>query len=180
MTGKGCIIPDFRLLGNIWPICLLLVPTHSSPLIPPTWGVNFNNMFMCSFYKQRFQKRKKDSQVISVFLRFWYLHMQKLLKTCCWNWHKWSISPTCLCAAFTNKDSKSAKRTVKSSVSFCAFGICTCKSCSKHVVEIDTSGQFFQHVYVQLLQMKIPKAQKIFKSSVSFCTFEICTCKSCS
>jgi len=109
MTGKGCIIPDFRLLGNIWPICLLLVPTHSSPLIPPTWGVNFNNMFMCSFYKQRFQKRKKDSQVISVFLRFWYLHMQKLLKKCCWNWHKWSISPTCLCAAFTNKDSKSAK-----------------------------------------------------------------------
>jgi hypothetical protein len=65
----------------------LLVSAHAKAaqnmLLKLTQVVNFSNMFMCSFYKQRFQKRKKDSQVISVFLRFWYLHMQKLLKTCC-------------------------------------------------------------------------------------------------
>ena len=36
---------------------------------------NFTSMFTYNFYGQKFQKRKKDSQVISVFLRFWDLRM---------------------------------------------------------------------------------------------------------
>ncbi len=43
--------------------------------------------------------------------------------------HLWSILPICLCTAFTCPDPKSAKKRVKPLVSFCAFGICTRKSC---------------------------------------------------
>jgi len=46
-----------------------------------------------------------------------------------------------LLEAFTHADPKSAKNTVKLSVSFCAFGICPCKSCSKNVDEIDNKFQ---------------------------------------
>jgi len=40
-----------------------------------------------------------------------------------------SISSTCLQAAFTPADPKKQKKTVKSSVSFCTFGICTRRNC---------------------------------------------------
>jgi len=50
--------------------------------------------------------------------------------------HLWSILPICLCTAFTCPDPKSAKKRVKPLVSFCAFGICTRKSCWWNVGEI--------------------------------------------
>jgi len=42
-----------------------------------------------------------------------------------------------LCAAFMLVVPKSVKNTVKSSVSFYAFGICTHKSCTQNVDEIE-------------------------------------------
>ncbi len=48
-------------------------------------GVDFTNILREVFYARRSQKRKKDSQVTSVFLRFWDLHVQKLLVKCWWN-----------------------------------------------------------------------------------------------
>jgi len=55
---------------------------------------------------------------------------QKLLAKCFWNWRQVSISQTCLRVAFTCADPKSAKKTVTSSVSFCAFVIFVCKNWS--------------------------------------------------
>jgi len=48
------------------------------------------------------------------------------------------------------------------------------KSCSSNIGEINTKGQFHQHIYMQLLHTQIPKT---VKSSVSFCTFGIWTRK---
>jgi len=45
----------------------------------------FHQCFMSSFYLHRFQMRK-DTQVISVFLRFWDLCMQKAHLKCWWIW----------------------------------------------------------------------------------------------
>ncbi len=42
-----------------------------------------------------------------------------------------------LCQAFTLVDPETVKNTVKSSVSFYAFGICVCKSCTLNVDEIE-------------------------------------------
>ena len=52
------------------------------------WGLGlvawcqFHQHFTRSFYVDRTQKRKKDSQVKQIFLRFWDLGAQKLLVKC--------------------------------------------------------------------------------------------------
>jgi len=50
-----------------------------------TWG-RFHQHFICNFSKERSQKCKNDSQVTSVFLRFWNLCTWKLCVKHWWNW----------------------------------------------------------------------------------------------
>ncbi len=93
-----------------------------------SWG-KFHQCSTSSFYACRSQKRKKCIQVVSLFLRFWDLHTQKLLIKCWWNWLLGSISPTYLRADFTRVVPKSV-RVSKLSVSFYTFGICARKNCA--------------------------------------------------
>jgi hypothetical protein len=87
-----------RIKSSCQYLFTLLVSTGTKAacrmLMKLTPGLDFENMFVSSFYKRRFQKHKK---------------------------------------------------TVNSSVSFCSFGICLCKSCSKNVDEIDP--RFFTSIY---------------------------------
>jgi len=69
------------------------------------------------------------------------------------------------------------KISVKSSVSFFAFGIRAHKSCVKNVAEIDTWIDF-TNFYAKLLHTKIPKAQKDWQLDSLFCAFWICAHKS--
>ena len=49
----------------------------------------------------------------------------------------------------------------------------------KMKLHLNTRGQFHQHVYVQLLCMQIPKAQKRQSTKAAFCAFGICMRQSC-
>jgi len=53
-------------------------------------------------------------------------------------------------AAFTREEPESAKKTVKLSIFFCAFGICAHKSCSLNVGEIDAKRANFNYFYATL------------------------------
>ena len=65
----------------------------------PSWSrwveslrnLQFHQCFRSRFYTRRSQICKKESKVISAFLHFWDLHVQKLLVKRWWNWHlmKW-------------------------------------------------------------------------------------------
>ncbi len=48
--------------------------------------------------------------------------------------------------AFVHVDPECTKKTVKSALSFCAFGLCERKSCSKNVDEFKPWCQFHQHL----------------------------------
>ncbi len=50
------------------------------------------------------------------------------------------ISPTCLFEAFTCADPKSAKKTVKSSVSFCTFGSASVKAALETLMKSTPGG----------------------------------------
>ncbi len=51
-------------------------------LMKLTLGVNFTYMFITLLFCPQIPKAQIDSQVISVFLRFWDLSVQKLLVKC--------------------------------------------------------------------------------------------------
>jgi len=53
------------------------------------------------------------------------------------------ISPTCLRSLFTGEDSKSAKKTVKPSVSFCSFGMAHPKAAHKMLVKFSSNELIF-------------------------------------
>jgi len=118
-------------------------------------GVNFINIFTHSFCACRFQKYKKTddlsvfftllgsahvkvefSQVVSIFLCFWDLLAQKLLVDYWWNWDQASISST-FYEQLLHMQIPKMKNTVRSSVSFYAFGIYMHKSCTQNVDEIE-------------------------------------------
>jgi len=72
-------------LGNLW--CQNFVwKRERKMLMKLTAGVDFTNMYV---YEQllcaEFPKVKKYSQVMSVFLRFWNLHVQNQFIKCWWN-----------------------------------------------------------------------------------------------
>ena len=62
---------------------------------------NFINVLRTAFTLVVPKSVKKFSLVLSIFLRFRDLRMQKLLVERWWNWHLGSISSTCLHAFFT-------------------------------------------------------------------------------
>jgi len=70
-----------RFLGSVFPILDL------SDFV--AW--RSRGRFYQHFYKQPLLKKiptaQKDREVIPVFLRFWDLHLQKLLVKCWWNGH---------------------------------------------------------------------------------------------
>jgi len=61
---------------------------YNLPIVSQIWTSVFASeyLFLTPFYKRKSQMRKKDSQVIGVFLRFWDLPEQKLYVECWWNW----------------------------------------------------------------------------------------------
>ncbi len=65
-----------------------------------------------------------------------------------------------LCTAFGLVDPKSVKNTAKSSVSFYAFGIYECKSCTWNVDEIDTWAQFNQRSTYSFYTRRSQKRKK--------------------
>ncbi len=85
-----------------------------------------------TFYKQLFLV--KLLHFIFVFL-VKSIFTKMLVIKWCWIWLLGSISPT-----FYASRSQKHKQTVKSSVSFCAFGICSCKSWPKMLMKLTTGG----------------------------------------
>ncbi len=87
-------------------------------------GLNFSNVLCTAFTLADPKSIKKDCQVVNLFYAFGIYERKMLLKLMAGvNVTKLLIGSSYVCR------SQKHKKTVKSSVSFCAFGIFTRKSC---------------------------------------------------
>ncbi len=77
----------FALLGSA------LEKTVSKMLVKLTPVLNFINFLWAAFMHADPKNVKKDSQVVSLFLRFRDLRLQKLFLKCWWNWHLDGVPP---------------------------------------------------------------------------------------
>jgi hypothetical protein len=77
-------------------------------------------------------------------------------------------------AFFALVDPESVKNTVKSSVSFDAFGLRACKSCTLNIDEIEPRGRFHQHFTSRFYKWRSQKCQKYSQVVCLFCTLGIC------
>ena len=108
---------------------ILWMFSHQMKIFP---GKGNNSHRKSGFGMMRDTKKTFRERLIVVQTRFNKLeHVQTRsnVKNLAKNGHQESISSTCLCTAVTLEYPESAKSCL-SCLSFCAFGICTCKSCS--------------------------------------------------
>jgi len=99
------------------------------------------------------ESAKKTVKFVN-FLRFWDLHLQKLLVEHRWNWHLGSI----FTYSFYNRSSQKRKNSVKLSVSFYTLGSTGAKAARRTLIKL-TPGLFPCQIFLLCCQFYLKSVE---------------------